>query len=402
MHQQQQMHRQQHSHGGGGAASGVDGGAHVCGSAAAGLRRAQRAQATGPRVQATWGGGGGSGGSGGSGGALNGGGSGGALARRRPATARAGYRGGGGSGGGGGGGGYRGGPPATHRAPPLPGQHELAPAWSRDDREQQRRAPHSRPASAVAGGRRGVSGGGSRSASPSSPTLLVEDELRALDDVLSGYDSEGRPRPAAAAAAAAVAAAASPGAMARQGGADADGIAGLMPPLGAPPSPTSPDSQRMMQIYGVYGREQTSVHATAAAHHHGSGYGGPSLSRPSSSKGGRPRPNAPPVDLKPRGLYLRGNVYVDERGALGGHGNAHAASAPGVRGGPRPRPATAPGSRRVAPVAGFQGYAHNPNTVDRVLETALRLARQYGSVPPPVEPEQDAPATMAGGGVAVA
>ena len=29
----------------------------------------------------------------------------------------------------------------------------------------------------------------------------------------------------------------------------------------------------------------------------------------------------------------------------------------------------------------FQGYAYNPNTVDRVLETALKLARQFGTPP---------------------
>ena len=43
--------------------------------------------------------------------------------------------------------------------------------------------------------------------------------------------------------------------------------------------------------------------------------------------------------------------------------------------------------RDVVPVPGFQGYSHNPNTVDRVLETALRLARQYGS---PTEEDAEA------------
>ena len=45
------------------------------------------------------------------------------------------------------------------------------------------------------------------------------------------------------------------------------------------------------------------------------------------------------------------------------------------------RPATAPGTRTVVAPPSFEGYDSNPNTVDRVLETALRLARQFGTAP---------------------
>ena len=45
------------------------------------------------------------------------------------------------------------------------------------------------------------------------------------------------------------------------------------------------------------------------------------------------------------------------------------------------RPATAPGTRTIVALPSFEGYDNNPNTVDRVLETALRLARQFGTAP---------------------
>ena len=40
-----------------------------------------------------------------------------------------------------------------------------------------------------------------------------------------------------------------------------------------------------------------------------------------------------------------------------------------------------PGTRTIVALPSFEGYDNNPNTVDRVLETALRLARQFGTAP---------------------
>ena len=93
------------------------------------------------------------------------------------------------------------------------------------------------------------------------------------------------------------------------------------------------------------------------------------------------RPASAAPSLPRSGLFIRGSIYVED-GDVKRQPPPHAhtlVSAPGARGGPLRRPATAPHRRAVAPLPTFQGHKQNPNTVDRVLETALRLARQYGT-----------------------
>ena len=224
--------------------------------------------------------------------------------------------------------------PASARAAvgrPRGAAHETRPAWARDGAEQRRR-----------GG--SPSHGRLPRSRSSSPTLMLLDcELRPLDE--SAREDEWSPDAGARAAPAARPASAAP-----------LGHRSTVPAVR--PASAAPVGYRSSHLPSVYNQPAPLTSASHAA-----------------------------IGVKPPGpgLFLKGGIYVERGAAKSPPPDPEVrATVPGARGGAI-RPRTAP-HKRTVPLPTFQGYEHNPNTVDRVLETALRLARQYGTTgtaPPP-------------------